>query len=46
MHGANLLGGQRLTEQINGRHLAAEDSLLVQLWRGSNVTLIKGLQRK
>lgn len=46
MHGADLLRCQRLAEQVNRRHLAAEDPLLIQFGRGANITLVKGLQRQ
>lgn len=44
MHGADLLRGESLAEQVDRRHLPAEDPLLVQLRRGPNVALVKGLQ--
>lgn len=44
MHGTYLLGGQRLAEQIDRRHLAAKHSLLVQLGRCTDIALIEGLQ--
>lgn len=44
MHGAYLLGGQRFAEQIDGRHLAAEDALFVQFGRRSYVTFVERLE--
>jgi len=44
VHGAHLVCGQRLTEQVDGGHLTAEHPLLVQLWGGSDVAFVEWLQ--
>lgn len=37
--------GERLPEQIYGRHLTTEDSLFVQLRRSTDVALVERLER-
>jgi hypothetical protein len=44
VHGAHLVCGQRLAEQIDGGHLTAEHPLLVQLGGGSDVAFVEWLQ--
>lgn len=44
VHGADLLRGQRLAEQIDGGHLAAEHALLVHLGRCAHVAFVKRLR--
>lgn len=44
MHGAHLVCGQRLAEQVDGGHLTAEHPLLVQLGGGSDVAFVERLQ--
>lgn len=43
MHGADLVSGERLSEQVDGRHLAAKDTLLVQFRRRTDVALVERL---
>ena len=45
VHGAHLVGAQRLAEQVDGGHLAAEHPLLVHVRRRADVALVKRLQR-
>ena len=43
MHAADLVGVQRLREEVDGRHLTAEDALLIGLVGGADVTLVERL---
>ena len=45
MHAADLVGVQRLREEVDGRHLTAEDTLLVRLVRGADVAFVERLRR-
>ena len=44
MHGTHLVRAQGFTEQVNGRHLTSKHSLLIDVRRGADVTLVKWLQ--
>lgn len=44
VHCTYLVGWQSFAEQVDGRHLATEHSLLVQLWRRSDIALVERLQ--
>lgn len=44
VHGADLVRGERLAEQVDGGHLSAEHALLVQLRRRADVALVEGLE--
>lgn len=46
MHGADLVRGESLSEQIDGGHLPAEHSLLVQLCCRADVAFVEGLVNK
>lgn len=45
MDGTHVMGAQRLIEEVDGRHLAAEDMLLLQLRSATDVALIQWLQK-
>lgn len=45
MHGADLVGGERLPEQVYRSHLPAEHPLLVQLSCGTDVAFVERLQK-
>lgn len=44
MHGADLVRGERLSEQIDGGHLSAEHSLFIQLRRRTDVAFVERLE--
>ena len=46
MHGADLVRAERLTEEVDGGHLAAEDALLVHVRGRTDVALVEGLEKK
>lgn len=46
MHCADLVGGERLAEQVYRRHLATEHPLLVQLSGRTNVAFVEGLSKR
>lgn len=46
MHCANLLCRERLTEQVDGGHLAAEYTFLVHFGRGTDVAFVEGLHNE
>lgn len=45
MHGAYLVCRERFTEQVDSRHLTAENSLFVELRRRTDVAFVEGLQQ-
>ena len=46
VHGAHLMRRQSFAEQVNGRHLAAVESIIVQFRSGSDVALVKRITRR
>ena len=46
MHCTDLMRTQSLIEEVDGGHLAPENSLFVHIWSATNVTLIKGLEKR
>ena len=45
VHGADLVRGERLAEEVDGRHLPAEHALLVHLGRRPDVAPVERLMQ-